>query len=247
MYICIPETLLYVAIAFNVLYFFLRAKLVHGYIQQGLPSDTYSSCFSYLVTLINCILWVKFSIESTDVITATVNACGLILSGYSLMGYYYMAEEKTKVQRQILIFMSMTYGYLIGLKIGWIPWWTLGPLSCMVMILMLTLPLISYMVTLSRVRSGTVSESTSFQQFKHLTVKKHMIASFLSPVISIVALISSTAWTLYGKVTMDDFIYYPNMLGAIVSLLQVAVTIWRLRYRSAYGDHVQTRALARDF
>lgn len=227
------DGIMYIAASFNILYFFLRAKLIHEHIRNGTSTDSYTSCFSYLVALINCILWLKFGIESQDIITIIVNGSGLALSLFSIIGYYCMAEYKIAIRRQIILSMILTYGYLFALKIGWISWQTLGPLSSFVTVLMLSLPLSSYIYTLYKI-AILRRTSLSFHTLRQISMKRKMVASLLSPLTSITALISSLAWSIYGWSMQDDFLLYTNALSTIISFIQVIISPRNLNHSNSY-------------
>lgn len=227
------DGILYIAASFNILYFFLRAKFIHEHIRNGTSTDSYTSCFSYLVALINCILWLKFGIESRNIITVIVNGSGLALSLFSIIGYYYMAEYKISIRKQVTLSMILTYGYLFTLKIGLISWQTLGPLSSFVTVIMLSLPLSSYVYTLYKI---AILKRTlfSFHNLRQVAMKRKMTASLLSPLTSISALISSLAWGVYGWSIQDDFLCYTNALSTIISFIQVIISPRNSNHSNSY-------------
>ncbi|XP_067929975.1 sugar transporter SWEET1-like [Watersipora subatra] len=161
------------------------------------------STFPYIAMLVNCSSWVGYGSLVRNNVLLVVNTTGSVLQSIFITFFYCYSKSKRLINQQILfafLFLLAIYYYIYQSEdtSGTIK--TLGPIcSC--------LAVLAYAAPLSAMGEVISTKSTSSMNFP----------------LSVANLIVGVEWSAYGFLLGDYYVMGPNILGVIVSFLQVSL------------------------
>eukprot|EP00048_Salpingoeca_helianthica_P017596 m.238077 g.238077 ORF g.238077 m.238077 type:complete len:221 (+) comp21558_c0_seq1:146-808(+) len=158
----------------------------------------------FLCAIINCVLWVKYGLLIEDRAILLVNAVGGVLNVFYLKEYYSYSADQASLFRPILGTLCLLIVLLAFVRYSTddhdVAVHRLGLIACTGSVMLFASPLTSLLAV---VRSHS-TESMTFS-------------------FSIMSFIVSTSWSLYGHLTEDVFVMIPNILGVVLSCVQLSL------------------------
>ncbi|XP_078572201.1 sugar transporter SWEET1-like [Branchiostoma floridae x Branchiostoma japonicum] len=184
---------------------FLTGSVIASKItQQG--STTGVTVYPFLTTLINCTFWLKYGVLVQDKTLVVVNSIGALLQTSYLVVYYVYTKQKNTLHNQLLAGGAVLFPVLIYVKFfspdDSVAAFHLGLMASGCAVLMYGSPL------------ATMAE-----------VLKTRCTETMTPALSVANLVVSSEWYIYGRLVNDLFIQVPNLLGALLGLIQLALLV----------------------
>eukprot|EP01112_Ceratiomyxa_fruticulosa_P014855 TRINITY_DN4308_c0_g2_i10.p1 TRINITY_DN4308_c0_g2~~TRINITY_DN4308_c0_g2_i10.p1 ORF type:complete len:225 (-),score=28.16 TRINITY_DN4308_c0_g2_i10:226-900(-) len=156
-------------------------------------------------TFLNCTLWVSYGFLTNTLPVLVVNSFGVVASIYFLANYYLYCPlaERSNLTSTLL-------KGIVGVVAVWsfLKWFSepenrpihLGLIASVVCLIMFSSPL-------GKIDQVVRARSTEGMIFS----------------LSLMSVCSALAWTLYGLTISDPFVYGPNSIATIVSMVQLAL------------------------
>ncbi|XP_046864989.1 sugar transporter SWEET1-like [Xenia sp. Carnegie-2017] len=191
----------FVATVNNVLFFSTGILTCRKIIRSNSTDNV--SHLPFLITAFSSFMWVMYGLSKKDSTIVLVNTIGMILQCTYLICHFIYSKSEP-VFRHTVYIMLLTCSLLSYFKF-YLPneeeSVNLMGLTCVVItVIMFGSPLLSFAKIL-RTRS---SESLSFP-------------------LSMMTVLNSGLWLLYGHLINDVYIVVPNVLGLILGLLQIVL------------------------
>lgn len=187
----------------TVLQFLTGSLICHRYIRKKSTGET--SSVPFVSGFLSCSLWLKYGLLSEEHTIIFVNTIGSVLFFAYTIIYFTFSVNKRIVVRQFFLVSCFILGCTGYTKYEQNPDEALriiGLICCCVGVWFFASPL----AVLAQVIRTKSTESLPFPI---------IIASFFV----------SLQWFLYGMVIADDFIQIPNLLGCILSSVQLLLYV----------------------
>ncbi|XP_064406124.1 sugar transporter SWEET1-like isoform X2 [Halichondria panicea] len=157
----------------------------------------------FLAASLNCFFWATYSVlnEFWDNSILFINTFGLILQVMYIVLYYYFTEDKTSLIRDIFITCSI-----------------IGAVLFYVMVVVSELNRLIHLGIIANFFS--ICFFGSPLSTMPVVVRTKSIESMSLPFSVLCSLVTSL-WTLYGLAVSDVYIQFPNLIGFILSLIQL--------------------------
>lgn len=165
------------------------------------------SCVPYVVALFSCMLWIFYALLKTGaVLLVTINGVGCVIETVYIAMYLVYAPRAARV---------LTAKMLLGLNVG-----VFGLVSLVTMVLSngnlrvhvlgwicVSVALSVFAAPLSIMRQVIRTKSVEFMPFS----------------LSFFLVLSAVIWFAYGALKKDVFVAFPNVLGFVFGLAQMAL------------------------
>jgi len=163
------------------------------------------SATPFISSLLNCILWVTYGLVVNNKVVGGVNAVGVVTSTYYIITYWSYTSPATRgtLQRNLGIALGaavVLYLYIFFVIEEDLRAKTLGLMGSVVSLWMFASPL-EQMSVVVRTRS---TESMIFA-------------------LSLMSLLCALSWTIFGHMIQDKYVFIPNLLATILSLIQLSL------------------------
>jgi solute carrier family 50 protein (sugar transporter) len=198
-------------------YFYINSRTIVQQFQAAGNTGNVS-ILPLLALFSNCTFWLKYGLLLQEPVIYVVNGFGLVISVICLFYYYKYSQDRVQTEQQMLyvfLFITLVLLYVRTYYSAYVSEVTdqLGFLASVSSVCMFGSPLLS----LSKV-------------LKTKSVTGHIIFP-----VAILSLIVCILWTMIGMFLVDDYIFYPNLIGSILAFGQVAVYI---KYKNVKMIHV---------
>ncbi|KAG8304899.1 Sugar transporter [Homalodisca vitripennis] len=173
------------------------------FMKKGTTNEV--SSFHFVAGFLSCGLWLNYGIMINDSSLILVNAVGAILfMCYILLFFSYTLRKTTVVKQVLWVVTVMVLVRMYGAWLGEVAQAKvhLGYIACCTSLMFFGAPLANLAYVL-RVKSA---ESLPF------------------PMI-VMTFIVSLQWLLYGIILENPIIQYPNIIGCVLSLLQLSLFV----------------------
>ncbi|XP_078655973.1 sugar transporter SWEET1-like isoform X1 [Branchiostoma floridae x Branchiostoma belcheri] len=184
---------------------FLTGSVITSKITQK-GSTTGVTVYPFLTALVNCTFWLKYGVLIQDRTLVVVNSIGALLQTSYLVVYYAYTKQKNTLHNQLLGGAVVLFPVLIYVKFfsadDSVAAFHLGLIASGCAVLMYGAPL----ATMAEVLRTKCTET-------------------MTPALSVANFIVSSEWYIYGRLVGDLFIQVPNLLGALLGLVQLSLFV----------------------
>ncbi|XP_046678824.1 sugar transporter SWEET1-like [Homalodisca vitripennis] len=187
----------------TILQFLSGILVCRKFMKKGTTNEV--SSFHFVAGFLSCGLWLNYGIMINDSSLILVNAVGAILfMCYILLFFSYTLRKTTVVKQVLWVVTVMVLVRMYGAWLGEVAQAKvhLGYIACCTSLMFFGAPLANLAYVL-RVKSA---ESLPF------------------PMI-VMTFIVSLQWLLYGIILENPIIQYPNIIGCVLSLLQLSLFV----------------------
>ena len=148
----------------------------------------------------SAVLWLKYAMAIDDIPMCAVNAIGLVVSVFVAGVFYLLSPHKGVLENWAIVVFTYLTMLLMSVRMGLVTVSKLGAIATFGSLITMISPL----STVIRVLKLRTSEAMSL------------------PFI-LMSLVSSLAWAAYGWERNDQHVVVPNLIGVILSLIQLSL------------------------
>ncbi|KAG0602806.1 hypothetical protein M758_10G042500 [Ceratodon purpureus] len=166
------------------------------------------SALPYIATLLNCMLWTFYGSHAVAglIFVLSINVAGLIIEGCYLTIHLLFGTHSTRKKTSILLaVISILYGAIVSVVLVEFP--KKGDRTEIVGSACVIFGVLMYAAPLSVMKEVIRSQSVASMPF----------------LLSFACFCNGFIWTAFGTIKKDIFIYIPNGLGTILSVMQLVL------------------------
>lgn len=185
-----------------LLQFLSGALVCRKFIQNKSTGD--SSAFPFICGFLNCALWLKYGVLSNEMTVVLVNVIGACLFFIYFVIFWLFTVNTSAIYRQF-------FGCLVvlGLTLSYTDYYAIDRTEAVEVVgyICCTITIIFFAAPCCMIAD---------------VIKKRSAEMLPMPLI-LMSFISSVQWLAFGMIAKDLFIQIPNLLGAILSGMQLSL------------------------